>query len=179
MPLSKSRDRERKRRAVEVKRPQGLALLSRALIRSLRAHGISPERYISAVPVSLDSYRALQRRLEAKEQRVQWQSSGIRVLQQELAQLRARLATLPAMQDTETLQRIAQLEAGQVLHEVAAHNTAQPEVAEGEPAGVRDSGPPAPAPGPPQTLFGFLHPRPAPIGLISDPQFQRREPDTP
>ena len=89
MPLSKSRDRERKRRAVEVKRPQGLALLSRALIRSLRAHGISPERYISAVPVSLDSYRALQRRLEAKEQRVQWQSSGIRVLQQELAQLRA------------------------------------------------------------------------------------------
>ena len=79
MPLSKKRDAARKkeeyRLAKEAKlkslRGQGTALLSKALLRKLSRSGIDPARYLTTVPVSLDDYRDLERRLEAKTQRVE------------------------------------------------------------------------------------------------------------
>ena len=97
------------------KRTGGSALLSRALVKRMHRLGVNPERYLTAAPVSLGDYRDLERRLAAKVRRVEWQSSGIKGLQDELATLKALLATQPAMQDTEILKRIAQVEAEQAL----------------------------------------------------------------
>ncbi|MDP2661819.1 MAG: hypothetical protein Q8R28_13910 [Dehalococcoidia bacterium] len=112
MPLSKKRDAARKRAEYAARKKGGTALVSKALVRKLARLGIKPERYLGAVPVSLDDYRDLERRLQAKMERVEWQSGGIRMLREENARLQALLATQPAMQDPwrEHSTRIAQME---------------------------------------------------------------------
>lgn len=89
------------------KKAGGTALLSKALRRRLGRSGISPERYLTSLPVSLEDYRALERTLTAKVARVEWQSSGIAKLQQEMAiekqrttQLEGDLARLEVMLDS-------------------------------------------------------------------------------
>ena len=117
MPNSKAKQAAWMRAYRASKKKGGAALLPKALVRKLHRLGVDPARYLTATPVSLDAYHALERQLDAKTQRVLWQSSGIKQLQVEAATLRALLATQPAMQDTEVLKRIAQLETDQVLHE--------------------------------------------------------------
>ena len=139
MSLSKKRDRERKKREYWRKKAEkqaGMALLPKALVRRLRRQGIAVGRYLTNQPVSLDDYRAQGRLLEAKIARVEWQSSGIVGLHQEIATLRARLATLPAMQDALVLQRLAEVEAEAALHQ-AQHEPGveeAPEVEDERPA---------------------------------------------
>lgn len=79
--------------------------------------GVNPERYVTTAPVSLDDYRALERLLAAKVQRVEWQSGGIRLLHGEIATLKALLATQPAMQEKALEERVLRLETDQVLRE--------------------------------------------------------------
>ena len=87
---------------------------------------IDPERYMTVAPVSLDDHRDLQRRYEAKAARVEWQSGAIAMLHEEIRTVQAMLATMPAMQDTEILKRLAILEAEQALHE-AEHTVQKPQ----------------------------------------------------
>lgn len=117
MPLSKKRDRERKKIERAKKKAGSTALLPKALVRRLHRLGVSPARYVQRVPVSLDDYRNLERKLDAKTQRVEWQSGGIRQMHQEIARLRAVLATQAAMGDMVLAQRITQLEAAMALRE--------------------------------------------------------------
>lgn len=101
MPLSKKRDRERKKRERALKREGGTMLLPSATVRRLRRQGLNITRALASLPVTMDDYHALERRLAAKAARVEWQSSGIRILRDQVATLEARIATLPAMEDTE------------------------------------------------------------------------------
>ena len=103
MPLSRARDRARKQASVAQAKTGGLALVPKALAKRLSKAGIDICRYITAVPVSLDDYRDLERRLAAKAARVEWQSSAI-------ARLHALLAAQPAMQDEAIQVRLARLE---------------------------------------------------------------------
>ena len=91
--------------------------MPKALVRKMHRLGVSPAKWLTVSPKFLDDYHDLERRLEAKTARVEWQSSGIRMLHDEIATLEARLAMLPAMQDTEVKQRITQLEADLALRE--------------------------------------------------------------
>lgn len=125
MPISKKRNAERMRKARAAGKARGAALLPKSMVRELARLGVRPERWLRGRPVSLGDYRGLQRRLEAKEARVEWQSSGIRMLHQEIARLKALLATQPAMQDTAIAARVTQLEAEQALHE-AEHRIEEP-----------------------------------------------------
>ena len=107
MPLSKKRDAARRRLERAAKKVAGTALMPQAMVRKLRRLGVNPTRYLTAAPVSLDGYRDLERRLEAKIARVEWQSSGIQKLQGEVAahserimQLEGDLARLEALCDT-------------------------------------------------------------------------------
>ena len=122
--MSKKRNKARMKAMRAKAKKGGTALMPKALVRRLYAQGIDPTRYLATVPVSLDDYRALERTLDARTQRVEWQSGGIRMLRGELETLKATIATMPAMQDSEVLQRLIQVEAGQVLHE-AAHDAPQ------------------------------------------------------
>ena len=120
LPLSKKRDKERKaaqRAEKAAKKAGGAALLPKALVKRMRLLGVDPHKYLTAAPVSLDDYKALERRLEAKVMRVEWQSGGIRMLHDEIATLKAQIETMGAMQDLELKQRVAQLEADLALHE--------------------------------------------------------------
>lgn len=118
MPLSKARDRERKRLDRVRKRVAGTALLSKAEVRRLHRLGVSPARYLTGRRVTLDEYRDLQRQLDAKVQRIQWQSSGIRTLHEEIATLKATIETIKAIDpNAEVLQRVVQLEAERALQE--------------------------------------------------------------
>ena len=117
MPLSKVRDRERKSAARAAKKAGGTLLLSKAQARQMARLGVSPIRQLTGRPVSLDDYRALKREFKAKAARVEWQSGGIAMLRGELARAKALLAMLPAMQETELMRRVAQVEAELALHE--------------------------------------------------------------
>lgn len=117
MPLSKKRDAERKK-IERAKRKKGqTVLLFKAQVREMHRLGVEPSRYLRRVPVSLDDYRDLERRLQAKAARVQWQSGGIKMLHDQIATLTARLATFPAMQESEVKQRVTRLEAEQALRD--------------------------------------------------------------
>ena len=115
MPLSKKRDAERKRQSRAAAKARSTALLPKSLARKLSMLGLRPERWLRGRPVSLDDYRDLERRYEAKAAHVEWQKGGIRMLHEEIATLRALLATQPAMQELSLAQRITQLEAEQAL----------------------------------------------------------------
>lgn len=125
MPISKKRNAERMRKARAAAKTRGARLLPKSMVRELARLGVRPERWLRGRPVSLDDYRGLQRRLEAKEKRVEWQSGGIAMLHQEIARLRALLATQPAMQDSAVMARVAKIEAEQALHE-AGHLIEEP-----------------------------------------------------
>lgn len=101
-----------------------MALLPKSLVRRLHKQGINVTRWAAARPVSLDDYRELQRELDAKAARVEWQSGGIRMLHEQAAVLQARLDTLAASvkADPETLKlakRVTILEAEKVLADLA------------------------------------------------------------
>ena len=113
MPLSKKRNAERMRRLRASHKNGGTALLSKALLRKMRTLGIETGRYLAALPVSLDDYRALERTLTAKVARVEWQSGGIKMLQEQvtrdaarLTQLEGDLARLEAMIDSLLAERM-------------------------------------------------------------------------
>lgn len=121
MPYSKADKAEYNRvyyakkhgKALEVK----TVLLPKSMVRELQKKGINVTRWLTARPVSLDDHRDLERELEAKKQRVEWQSSGIKGLQEEIRVLRAKVEMLPAMQDQVVLKRLAVLEGEVALHE--------------------------------------------------------------
>ena len=100
-----------KRRARDRARQRGgsTALLPASEVRRLRRQGINITRRFLAPAVTLDDYRDLGRRLEAKAARVDWQSGGIRQLRGQVATLQARIDTLPAMQERELSEKIGQL----------------------------------------------------------------------
>lgn len=107
MPLSRAKQAAWMKAYRAKKKAGGAALLPKALARKLHRLGISPAHYLTTAPVSLDDYRALERRLEAKVQRVEWQSSGIAKLQeqntiqdQRITQLEADQARLELMMDS-------------------------------------------------------------------------------
>ena len=121
MPLSKARDKQRKR----AERSGKAALLPRAEARRLKALGVDPgayQRRLGRPGPSLEDYRALERAMDAKAARVQWQSGGIAMLRREVAVLAAVNETLrealrldaPA---TALAARITLLEAERVLRE--------------------------------------------------------------
>ena len=122
MPLSRARDRER----WHIRRRGKAALLPRSEARRLKALGLDPVAYFQRrqqrPAPSLDDYRALERALDAKAQRVEWQSGGIAMLRREVATLTAVNETLrealrldaPA---TALASRVTLLEAERVLRE--------------------------------------------------------------
>ena len=94
MPLSKKRDRERKRRDAKAKRPN---TISKRDVRALKAAGVAVEDVVGEPPSEKVSGRvvnAIVRRLEAKRARVEWQSGGIKMLHNEIATLKAERDTL-------------------------------------------------------------------------------------
>ena len=119
MPLSKARKKAYDAAHRRARHPHsgGTVLMPKAVVRRLRRLGISPSRYLTTAPVGLEEHWAVKRELAARSQRVEWQSGGIRMLRAEIATLKALLATLPAMQDTEIKQRLIALETQQALHE--------------------------------------------------------------
>ena len=119
MPLGKAANAARMRAYRASKRAGGTILLSRSEVRRLHKLGVSPAGFLRGARVSLDEYRDLQRQLEAKVLRVQWQSGGIKMLQEENATLRATIETIKATDAGElALQRVVQLEATRALEEV-------------------------------------------------------------
>ena len=107
MPYSKEKQAARMRAYRASKKAHGTALLPKALVRRLHRAGIQVSRYLTASPVSLGDYQDLERRLEAKVQRVEWQSSGIQRLQERIdtveqvnIQLQVDLARLELMMDS-------------------------------------------------------------------------------
>lgn len=117
MPISKARNAARMRDYRAQKKASGTALMPRALVRKLHRLGVNPARYLRVGSVSLDDYRDLKKGYDAKVARVEWQSSGMRMLHERIATLEARLATQPAMEDTEIMRRLAAVEVDQALHE--------------------------------------------------------------
>ena len=122
MPLSKAENRERMRVVRAAKREGGTVLLPAAEVRRLRRQGLNITRALLAPAVTLDDYRDLGRRLEAKAARVEWQSGGIRTLRDEIATWQARYATLEASLVSERVQaaRLTALEVAQAVHEAEA-----------------------------------------------------------
>ena len=110
--------REARRKAKEA-RSLPTTILPKSLVRLLQAKGIDPTKYVSEV--SLSDYRDLKRQLEAKIARVEWQSGGIRGLQEEIRTLEAFVQTQASFLHDEQViavtQRVAQLEADFALHE--------------------------------------------------------------
>ena len=123
MSLSRQRNRERMRAIRGSKKAQGTVMLPKALIRKLRATGIDPSRYLTVLPVSLADYRDLERRLEMKIQRVEWQSSGIATLRAEVETLKANDLERQAQIDL-LLKRQTLLEADMALRDATAHSNA-------------------------------------------------------
>ena len=122
MPLSRARDRDRKRAAAALKKEGGTALLASSDVRRLRRQGINIVKRFLAPAVTLDDYRDLGRRLDAKAARVEWQSGGIKALRDELATWQARYATLEASLVSERVQaaRLTALEVAQAVHDAEA-----------------------------------------------------------
>ena len=96
---------------------QRTALLPRGLARRLRGMGLDPARHILLPSITQADYRDLERRLNAKTQRVEWQSGGIQMLHGEIARLKALLATQPAMQDAALERRVEAVAAKVLIHE--------------------------------------------------------------
>lgn len=111
MPLSRAGDRERKRKAAALKREGSTVLLRPSEVRRLRSQGLTITKALLRPSVTLDDYRGLERRLEAKAWRVEQQRSDNGKLRDQVLTLQARLATLPAMEDTETKKRLTLVEA--------------------------------------------------------------------
>lgn len=111
MPLSKARNRERMRiemrRVRALKREGGTVLLPSATVRRLRRQGLTITRALVMPKPTLEDYRDLERRQEAKAARVKWQSGGIRMLREQIATMEARVAVLQ--------QRVTLLEAEHVV----------------------------------------------------------------
>ncbi|MDZ4248647.1 MAG: hypothetical protein U0990_00965 [Candidatus Nanopelagicales bacterium] len=115
MPLSKKRDRLRKRKLRAKQRPNRL---SKKDVRVLRRAGLDPEEVVgdpSSEKVSVRVTNAIVRALEAKTQIIdQGYKFTLRRMQAELDTLKASLATDPGIL---ALQRIAQMEADQALRD--------------------------------------------------------------
>lgn len=108
--------------AKRLREARGTIILPKKLVRLLKAIGINPRKAHLADAVTLEAYRNLQRAYDAKAQRVEWQSSGIRGLWEQVATLKAELDTLRSALETDQVAqlaaRVVQLEADQVLREV-------------------------------------------------------------
>lgn len=112
MPWGKAKQAAWMRAYRARKRAGGTVLLSKAEVRRLRRLGVSPGRYLTGQRVTLDEYRDLQRQLDAKVQRIQWQSSGIRLLHDEIATLLATIEVMKSVTQSDTnALRITALEA--------------------------------------------------------------------
>ena len=117
MPYSKRKQAAWMRAYRAKKKMAGTVLMPKAFVRRLAAQGTTPMRYLGAIPVSLDDYRAQGRLLEAKNARVEWQSSGIRMLHQKTAALEGTISMMRTMDNSQEKQRIMLLEANQTLRE--------------------------------------------------------------
>ena len=114
MPLSKKRNRERMRlkRGSKASEP---VVLPRRLVRALRAAGIDPEKVSASPAVSEEAFKDLLRTLDAKEQRIAWQSSGIKLLHSDVATLKATVSMLQVQLQQGDGSRLTQLEADLAL----------------------------------------------------------------
>ena len=97
MPLSKKRNRERMRLKRGSKTSR-VVVLPRRLVRALRAAGIDPEKVSASPAVSEEAFKDMQRTLDAKEQRIAWQSGGIKLLHGDVAQHKDRINRLEVSQ---------------------------------------------------------------------------------
>ncbi|MAH48032.1 hypothetical protein CMI37_19575 [Candidatus Pacearchaeota archaeon] len=119
MPLSKEKQAAWMRE-YRAKKKQGKAtVLPKSEVRRLQAMGIDPEKHNVSPGVNLDDYRDLKRQLGAKTARVEWQSSGIRKLHEEITSLAAWMETYKAFaedRDMDALRkRVTLLEADYAL----------------------------------------------------------------
>lgn len=74
----------------------GPVILPKRVVRYLRTAGINPARLGIAQAVSMSKYRDLDGTLDAKIQRIEWQSGGIKMLHDEIATLKAKMETIVA-----------------------------------------------------------------------------------
>lgn len=95
MPLSKGKDRERKREG----RRRGTGLIPKAEVRRLRALGVDLLRAHKEPVPSLQEHRDLQRQLHAARERVEWNRAGTRYLRGIIAEEQTKSAYLQSLLD--------------------------------------------------------------------------------